>query len=70
MFLVGLGVLEVERVGVREDEEGRMSLLVRAKGLKSGDPLVVSSLSRAASGSVMVGREPGCAGWCSTSQWP
>jgi hypothetical protein len=45
-----LKAVEVERVGVREDEAGRMSLLVRAKDLRSGDPLVVSSLSRAASG--------------------
>ena len=45
-----LKAVEVERIGVREDEAGRMSLLVRARDLKSGDPLVVSSLSRAASG--------------------
>jgi multidrug efflux pump subunit AcrA (membrane-fusion protein) len=45
-----LRAVEVERVGVREDEEGRMSLLVRTKELESGDPLVISSLSRAASG--------------------
>lgn len=45
-----LQAIEVERVGVREDDAGRMSLLVRAKDLRSGDPLVVSSLSRAASG--------------------
>ena len=45
-----LKAVEIERVGVREDDEGHMSLLVRARDLKAGDPLVVSSLSRAATG--------------------
>lgn len=45
-----LEAVDVQRVGVREDAEGNMSLLVRAAGLEPGDPLVVSSLSRAGSG--------------------
>jgi RND family efflux transporter MFP subunit len=45
-----LEAVEVQRIGVREDAEGNMSLLVRAEGLEAGDPLVVSSLSRAGSG--------------------
>lgn len=45
-----LRAVEIERVGVREDDEGRMSLLVRAPDLKAGDPFVVSALSRVASG--------------------
>lgn len=45
-----LQAVDVERVGIREDKEGNMSLLVRADGLAAGDPLVVSSLSRAGSG--------------------
>lgn len=42
--------IDVERVGVREDEQGNMSLLIRTTGLQVGEPLVVSSLSRAGSG--------------------
>jgi RND family efflux transporter MFP subunit len=45
-----LQAVTVERVGVREDDEGNMSVLVRAEGLNAGDPLVVSSLSQAGSG--------------------
>lgn len=40
----------VERVGIREDEQGNMTLLIRTAGLQAGEPLVVSSLSRAGSG--------------------
>jgi RND family efflux transporter MFP subunit len=45
-----LQAVEVERVGVREDAEGNMSLLVRADRLHAGDPVVISALSRAGSG--------------------
>lgn len=45
-----LEAVDVERVGVREDAEGNMSLLLRAEGLVAGDPVVVSSLSRAGTG--------------------
>lgn len=42
--------VDVERVGIREDAQGNMSLLIRADSLREGEPLVVSSLSRAGSG--------------------
>ncbi|WP_439107925.1 efflux RND transporter periplasmic adaptor subunit [Congregibacter sp.] len=42
--------VDIERVGIREDGEGNMSLLIRAPELQAGEPLVVSSLSRAGSG--------------------
>jgi multidrug efflux pump subunit AcrA (membrane-fusion protein) len=45
-----LRAIDVERVGVREDEDGNMSVLVRSDALQAGDPIVVSSLSRAGSG--------------------
>ena len=45
-----LQAVEVERVGVREDVQGNLSVLVRAAGLAAGAPVVVSSLSRAGSG--------------------
>ncbi|MFK7828642.1 MAG: efflux RND transporter periplasmic adaptor subunit [Congregibacter sp.] len=45
-----LKAINVERVGIREDEAGNMTLLVRAEGLRDGDPVVISSLSRASSG--------------------
>lgn len=46
-----LRAVDVERVGVREDTEGNMSVLVRSDELRAGMPVVVSSLSRAGSGS-------------------
>lgn len=46
-----LRAVDVERVGVREDAEGNMSVLVRSDELRAGMPVVVSSLSRAGSGS-------------------
>jgi len=45
-----LRAVDVERVGVREDEDGAMSVLLRAESLEPGAPVVVSSLSRARSG--------------------
>ncbi|MFK8041658.1 efflux RND transporter periplasmic adaptor subunit [Congregibacter sp.] len=42
--------VDIQRVGIREDSEGNMSLLIRANDLEAGEPLVVSSLSRAGSG--------------------
>jgi RND family efflux transporter MFP subunit len=45
-----LRAVDVERVGVREDEDGAMSLLLRTKSLEPGAPVVVSSLSRASAG--------------------
>lgn len=45
-----LRAVNIERVGVREDQDGNMRLLVRAAGLPPGAPIVVSSLSRATSG--------------------
>ena len=45
-----LQAVDVERVGVREDAEGNLSVLVRATDLEAGDAIVVSSLSRAGSG--------------------
>ncbi|MEE4276880.1 MAG: HlyD family efflux transporter periplasmic adaptor subunit [Halieaceae bacterium] len=45
-----LRAVEVERVGVREDADGGMSLLLRTDALAEGEPVVVSSLSRAGSG--------------------
>jgi RND family efflux transporter MFP subunit len=45
-----LRAVEVERIGVREDEAGNMRLLVRSPKLQAGAELVVSSLSRASSG--------------------
>lgn len=45
-----LSAVDIERVGIREDAEGKMTLLIRAEGLAGGEPLVVSSLSRAGSG--------------------
>ncbi|MFT4768721.1 MAG: multidrug efflux pump subunit AcrA (membrane-fusion protein) [Glaciecola sp.] len=53
--------VDVERVGIREDAQGKMSLLIRADGLREGEPLVVSSLSRAGSGArvkVLGAQEP------------
>lgn len=46
--------VQIQRVGVREDDAGNMRVLVRADGLEEGDPLVVSSLSRAGSGARVV----------------
>jgi multidrug efflux pump subunit AcrA (membrane-fusion protein) len=46
-----LRAVDVERVGVREDAEGNMSVLVHSDELSVGMPIVVSSLSRAGSGS-------------------
>jgi RND family efflux transporter MFP subunit len=46
-----LRAVDVERVGVREDAEGNMSVLVHSDELRVGMPIVVSSLSRAGSGS-------------------
>ncbi|EED33552.1 putative multidrug resistance protein [gamma proteobacterium NOR5-3] len=57
--------VDVERVGIREDAEGEMSLLIRADGLREGEPLVVSSLSRAGSGArvrILGADEPGTDG--------
>lgn len=45
-----LKAVDIERVGVREDAQGEMTLLIRAEDLEAGAPLVVSSLSRAGSG--------------------
>lgn len=55
-----LQAVNVERVGVREDAEGNMSLLVYAEDLETGDDVVVSSLSRAGSGTRVrvIGDEP------------
>ncbi|MEM1401788.1 MAG: HlyD family efflux transporter periplasmic adaptor subunit [Pseudomonadota bacterium] len=55
-----LEAVDVERVGVREDAEGNMSVLVRTADLESGDALVVSSLSRAGSGTrvKIIGDDP------------
>jgi multidrug efflux pump subunit AcrA (membrane-fusion protein) len=53
IYTISEGVLEaveVERVGVREDAEGNTRLLLRAPALAAGDPVVVSALSRATSG--------------------
>ena len=58
-----LRAVDVERVGVREDAEGNMSVLVRSEELRAGMPVVVSSLSRAGSGSrVQVIAADGAAG--------
>lgn len=48
-----LKAVNVERVGIREDEAGNMTLLVRAEGLHDGDPVVISSLSRASTGALV-----------------
>lgn len=45
-----LQAVDVERVGLREDADGNTRLLLRAPGLRDGDPVVVSALSRATSG--------------------
>ncbi len=45
-----LHAVDVERVGVREDAEGNMSLLVSAVDIEPGEPVVTSALSRATSG--------------------
>lgn len=45
-----LRAVDVERVGVREDAAGNMSLLLRSDSLEEGDAIVVSSLSRASTG--------------------
>ncbi|MFT7288979.1 MAG: multidrug efflux pump subunit AcrA (membrane-fusion protein) [Halieaceae bacterium] len=48
-----LKAVNVERVGIREDEAGNMTLLVRADDLREGDPVVISSLSRASTGALV-----------------
>jgi len=45
-----LRAVDVERVGVREDAAGNMSVLLRSDSLEEGDAVVVSSLSRASTG--------------------
>lgn len=45
-----LRAVDVKRVGVREDAAGNMSLLLRSDELEEGDAVVVSSLSRASTG--------------------
>lgn len=59
-----LQAVDVERVGVREDDEGNMRLLVRSQALGAGAPMVVSSLSRATSGTrvTVIGSGTGAAG--------
>jgi hypothetical protein len=59
-----LRAVEVERIGVREDAEGNMSVLLRAPGLGAGDAVVVSSLNRAGTGTRVrvLGSEAGLVG--------